>query len=162
MTDDDFDPSAAAARAVGDLADEDVGGDAPTPDSTSTEESGSPDDEDSGPDSDSDSKGMLATVILPLFLASERGPTSSTFQNHDIGEGLSLILDGFTDYLLDLAGRDDVGDNLGPAGKIGLGMSRLQGDSGSGSSTTTESDDDRGDEGDDANETTDIDGAEAI
>jgi len=149
---DEFDPSAAAARAVGDFADEDVGGGTgggdPDPASTASDEGGSPESpDDSDSADDSDASGLAATFLLPLFLADERGPTSSTFRDHDVPEGLSLMLDGLTDYILDLAGRD-VGDSLGPAGKMSLGYSRLAG----GSSTEGDGDrdgdhDDRGDDG---------------
>jgi len=162
MSDDEFDPSAAAARAVGDLADEDVGGGTgggdPDPASTASDEGGSPeslDDSDSTEGDGGGAAGVLASFVVPLFVADERGPSSSTFQDFDVPEGLSLILDGLTDYVLDLAGKD-VGDSLGPAGKIGLGYSRL---AGGGSSTEGDGGerDDRDDEQGDGGGAPDLD-----
>lgn len=145
MSDDEFDAGAAAQRAMGDVADvgEDVAemvddaGDAaeaaagsdPAPDG----DSGGGDGGDGG-----DSSGVVPAsvtgAVRSLFLAPERGPSQQTFAEAGVDEGGSLVLDGTTDWLLDVVDVDDVGDTLGPAGKVALGMSKRRdvGDGGGG------------------------------
>jgi len=137
---DEFDPQAAARAAAGETA----GGGAPSPGGRDQASADADVDEDQGDEEESSAMGMGA-LLLPLFLAPERGPTAQTFNDYGVDGGISMILDGITDYVLDLLGKD-VEDNLGPAGKIGLGVTQLR-ESATGSSGDDSSD--GGDGGDD-------------
>lgn len=130
---DGFDASAAAGRAVGDLADGSIDADV---DAATAE---SDDDVGDGGGSDPTSSTSLTHYLTPLVFAPERGPTTSTFCENGCSRSIGQILDGITDYILDLLDRDP-GDNIGPLGKIGLGISNIGGDR---SSTS----DDDGDDG---------------
>jgi hypothetical protein len=140
----DFDPGALADVAEG----RDVGaggGSAPdqTPTPDSSDDAGAAGSSDAGDDGDdAGSAGGLKQGILLLFVADPRGPSDSTFRSRGVGQGLANILDGVTDWLLSLVGKDP-GDSLGPAGKIGLGLSQLD-VLGDGSSTTSSGDGDVG------------------
>jgi len=116
----EWDAGEAAARAVGDLADdsdpEPSGG--PSPDGGDTAVG------DPSPDGSAGTTSTARSALASLFTADERGPTAETFQRYDVDPGVALIGDGVTDWLLDVAGQD-VGDSLGPAGKMALGVSRL-------------------------------------
>lgn len=129
---DGFDASEAAGRAVGDLADGSIDADV----DAATDES----DDDDG--SDPTSSTSLTHYLTPLVFAPERGPTTSTFCGHGCSRSIGQILDGITDYILDLLDRDP-GDNIGPLGKIGLGISNFGADR----SSTSDDDGDDGADG---------------
>lgn len=157
---DDFDASSAAARALGEHvtgepapdAGADPGGDPgddPDPDPDADADDGADDADDDG-GSGGSSFGPKAAV-LALLTAPERGPTDRTWREYGVGESMALVLDGATDWLLDLVDVD-VGDSLGPLGKIGLGVSRLgdDGDDGDddGATSSTSGSGSDGDDGD--------------
>jgi len=139
----EFDPSAAAMRASGQMADREVDTASSTPSGDSTTADGTQDDESDGGDADAVGvTGALAAYVMPLFTAPTRGPTASTFEEYDVGKPWARILDGVSDYVLDLVDRDP-GDSLGPIGKIGLGFTSFETDQGDNDSSS--SSDDAGD-----------------
>lgn len=144
MSEEEFDASALAAVAEGrDVGSAPEGGSDPAPEAD-VDGDGSSDADDSGPPS----KGRLAGFVLPLFIAGEAGPSASRFEERGVSQALANVLDGVTDYLLDLVGKDP-GDSLGPAGKIGIGLSQMDGlDLGGGSTSSSSSSDDDGEGGD--------------
>jgi len=112
--DDDFDPTVAASLASGD--EPDAGADMGADPQTSTPNPGGDSDEDVV------DVGSIATAYLaPLLTAPERGPTASTLQERGLDERSAQLLDGVIDYILEVAGIE-VGDHLGPAGKIALAL----------------------------------------
>lgn len=139
----EFDAGAAADRALGEVAEVGDGVAEVVDDATDAAAESVDELNDDGvdPDAGSDgSGGVLDDVgdavpggvrgaLGSLFVAPERGPTADTIGERGMGDGGSLILDGVTDWVLDLIGRDP-GDTLGPAGKIGLGYSMLVDSSG--------------------------------
>lgn len=125
-----FDAGSAAKRALGETAE--VGeGVADIVEGSSDQEDGADpipsgdDDRGDGGDGGGWLPASATDAARSLFLAPERGPSASTFSTHGVDASGSLILDGATDWLLDLVDVDNVGDSLGPAGKIGLGLSDL-------------------------------------
>lgn len=167
MSDDEFDPSAAAAAATGDLADTDPGDleDAPDPDDA-TGAGGDPGEGGEAPDaageSSSTSSGVVATWLLPLLTASEAGPTAATLEEHGIGGWLAHVVDGVIDYVLHFAGDlgDELDDSLGPLGKVGRGLwARADDvDQGGDGASASENQGDGGDEDVDV----DVDGVEGV
>lgn len=118
MSDDGFDPAATAALANGDDVDADPGAgvDDPTPD----------DDVDVDEDEDEDvvaAGTIAATYLLPLLTAPERGPTAPMLQKRGMDGQTAALLDGLIDYVLEVVGIDLPADQLGPAGKIAVGVS---------------------------------------
>lgn len=117
----EFDPEAAAAAATGETVVEDAD------DST-----------DDGADDSTDADDAIAlgtvaaSVLGPLLTAPERGPSADTLVERGIDPQIAAVLDGVIDYILELVGLD-VGDTLGPAGKIAVGLSQARTAGGSGS-----------------------------
>ncbi|MFC3476117.1 hypothetical protein [Halobacterium litoreum] len=142
MSEDEFDPATAAARATGDLVDtdaddlEDVPDDAGAGDGADPTPDPDTDGDDSGGESTTSSAGSagaVATFLLPLFVADEAGPTASTLRDEvGVGHTTAHLLDGGLDYVLHFSDTlgDQLGDSLGPAGKLGRGLSPLLDDAG--------------------------------
>jgi len=122
---DEFDPSAAAAAATGDLADADPDDLEDAPAETDQEDV---DDQDG--DSSTGGDNAVAVFLLPLITASDAGPSASTLREHGIGGWVSHVVDGAVDYLLHFTDSlgDELDDSLGPAGKIGRGIYQRFGD----------------------------------
>lgn len=151
---DEFDPSSAAAVALGEQADGDLDlsdGDASDPDATRPDDGDAPDTDSGDETSASGGDSAVATFLLPLFVADEAGPTAPTLQEQaGLSERIAYILDGGLDYVLHFS--DELGerleDSLGPAGKFGRAASGLfddagdQGDDGAGESGHQQSSDD--------------------
>lgn len=156
MSDDDWDADAAAARAVGAQADGDLDGSDHVADAgdDAGDSSSDGDDGDGGSSSGgSSSSRSLKGIALAFFTADEHGPRAETWREKGVSENLAHILDGTTDWVLDLVGRDP-GDSLGPAGKIGLGLSGITG----GSSSDDADRDDTGSSSDDGPDPVDLPG----
>jgi hypothetical protein len=113
MSSEDFDPEAVAARAAGD--DPDVG-------------AGDEDvvDDDEGDEGDEwEIADTVGGILLVLVAADERGPSARTIQQKlDVDEGPAYIVDGLTDLVLEIVDAD-VGDSVGPLGKMAVGFSRM-------------------------------------
>jgi hypothetical protein len=155
MTDDDeFNPSEAAAKATGDLADagEDDLEDAPAPDPSDDVDEDVQEESDEAESTDSSSAGGIGKYLWPLFTASAAGPTASTLQEEaGLGERIAHVGDGILDYVLHFDERlqDQLEDTLGPAGKIGRGLSGIVDNRGAGGGSeeteqSTDEDDDGG------------------
>ena len=133
---DEFDAEGAASRALGDVADV---GDGVNEMVDGDDAADAIDDGDGSDPTDSDDGGGGVSGVLPasassalrsMLLAPERGPTRQTFEGAGVDEDKSLMLDGATDWLLDVTDLDDVGETIGPVGKIALGISKRSGDGG--------------------------------
>jgi hypothetical protein len=122
MSSEDFDPEAVAARAAGEdpdagAADEDVVND--------------------GEGNEWEIGETVGGILLVLVAADERGPTARTIQRKlDVDEGPAYLVDGLTDLVLEIVDAD-VGDSVGPLGKMAVGFSRMrdQADAGAGDET---------------------------
>lgn len=118
--DDEFDAASIAAVATGADVDEDPGADVddPTPD---------PSDDDDGDDEDVVDAGAIAlTYLAPLLTAPERGPTAPMLQQRGMDGRTAALLDGLIDYLLEVVGIDLPRNQLGPAGKMAVGLSQAR------------------------------------
>jgi hypothetical protein len=130
MSEDGFDASTAAARAVGEVADTDADDLEDVPETTD-EDPAEPDVDDGADPSNSGSddgadEGGVAVFVLPLFTASEAGPTAPTLREEaGLGERAALFVDGLLDYGLHFSDRlaDELQDSLGPVGKWGRAAS---------------------------------------
>jgi len=113
MSDEGFDAGAAAAAATGDVdADDPV-------------EDLDPERVNDQDDDVVDLGSGVAGVATTLVAADERGPTAPTLEERlDLDEGTAHIVDAVTDIVLDVVDAD-VGDTVGPLGKLALGISRL-------------------------------------
>lgn len=118
---DEFDPSRAAAFATGADVDDDV-----------VETDVVDDVQDDGDDQDDSSTeevltfgALAATYLVPLLTAEERGPTAGTLEQRGIDHQYAVILDGGIDYALEVVDID-LGDNLGPLGKVAIGLSQTR------------------------------------
>lgn len=114
----EFDASDAARRALGTLDDNpEQAVDVDPATDTGGEGGGSP------PDS-----GGSGSPLHSLLFAPERGPTQPVIASKGIGDDIALVLDGTTDWVLDVIGgdkADELGNSLGPLGKITLGFGGL-------------------------------------
>jgi hypothetical protein len=134
MSSEDFNAEAVAARAAGEFPD--AGDDSDGPDSESVDDAG---------DEELDVADTVATILLVLVAADERGPTAPTIQQKlDVDQGVAMIVDGATDIVLEIVDTD-VGDTVGPMGKIAVGVSRM----GDGTGSAATSDQAAGDGGED-------------
>jgi hypothetical protein len=111
----DLDPEAAARLAAGDGPDQD--GDEPDLETVDQEDAGD----------EWDVSESIKALLITLVAAPERGPTHRTFSEQlDVDEGAAHILDGIVDIVLDVVDvGEEIGETVGPAGKIAVGVSRL-------------------------------------
>jgi hypothetical protein len=117
MTDEDRDIKAAIDAAHGASEDAEP---AQEPESTDEDDSGE----------EALAIGALAvTYLAPLLTAPERGPTARTIAERGVDPEIAVMLDGLIDYALDLVDVE-MGDNLGPAGKVAIGLSAVRGAAG--------------------------------
>lgn len=137
----DFDASGLAAEAMGDAADTAAG-------ATETAEVAAEAASGAGGEGGVPDTTEETSIVHSLLFAPERGPTQRTFQGVGIDADPALALDGAVDWLLDVVGSDagdELGDSLGPLGKMATGVGRMLTSDGAG-------DADRGDEGDGADD----------
>jgi hypothetical protein len=142
---DEFDAAGAAAKAMGDTSDAaaDAAGDA-TDAAVDVVDDAAGEGASKAPDTRS--------VLQSLLFAPERGPTQHTFVAHGVSPEPALALDGVVDWVLDVAptdAGDELGDSLGPLGKITMGVGAMV--SGAGDEETDDGpvDDAGGDDGGD-------------
>lgn len=118
---DEFDAAGAAAKAMGETSEAaaDAAGDAADAAVDVVDDAGGEGASDA-PDTRS--------VLRSLLFAPERGPTQRTFVAHGVDPEPALALDGVVDWVLDVVpsdGGDDLGDSLGPLGKIVMGVGAM-------------------------------------